>query len=227
MHKQWTKYITMTNIFIMLCMLMFIFMMINYGSTTEPLALILSGAKLNEIIVKNHEWWRLIVASFIHIGFSHIALNMVSIYFAGSELEMIIGSIRFAIIYLLSALGGNLFSFAFNIDTISVGASTAAFGIFAAFIALAYANPEIWTLKNRAQSFAGLIILNIINGFISPGIDNFGHIGGAIFGFFATLLVVRNQRQSNFLLRISSLIILIIMSVILLYLGIQKTLRIL
>src|SRR5205823_217980 len=47
--------------------------------------------------VANGEWWRLITSAFLHYGPLHLATNMLSLYFAGSILEQVIGRWRFLV----------------------------------------------------------------------------------------------------------------------------------
>src|SRR6266404_8787106 len=56
--------------------------------------------------VNQGEWWRLITAAFLHYGPFHLAINMYSLYFAGSILEQVIGRWRFALLYLVSGISG-------------------------------------------------------------------------------------------------------------------------
>src|SRR5699024_3526907 len=104
------------------------------------ITLIYFGAKSNPAIVAG-EWWRLITPMFLHIGFTHILFNGLIVYFLGSQLEMIIGHFRYFLLYLLSGILGNAASFAFNFS-ISAGASTAVFGLFASTIVLGKLYPN-------------------------------------------------------------------------------------
>src|SRR2546423_1360774 len=57
-------------------------------------------------LVAHGDWWRLITSAFLHYGPFHLAINMYSLYFAGSILEQVIGRWRFALLYLASGLAG-------------------------------------------------------------------------------------------------------------------------
>src|SRR2546430_779306 len=52
------------------------------------------------------EWWRLITSAFLHYGPFHLAINMYSLFFAGSLLEQLIGRWRFALLYMVSGVAG-------------------------------------------------------------------------------------------------------------------------
>lgn len=166
----------------------FAFTYLVYGTTTDSRVLLDTGANFMPYVFQNHEYWRLLSATFVHIGMSHLLFNMMTLYFMGPELEEILGHIKFLLIYLIAGIGGNLTSLAFNTG-VSAGASTALFGMFAAFIVLAIIHPDSHYLWQRSRSFIILVGLNLVNGFLSPGIDNWGHLGGLLFGALATYVI--------------------------------------
>lgn len=175
----------MTYLFLAITILVYVYTYVTFGTTTHSLVLIKMGAKVNPLMIYNNEWWRLVTAAFIHIGFQHILMNGITLYFLGQELERIMGHVRFTIVYLVSAVGGNIVSFAFS-DSISAGASTSLFGIFVSFIVLSAMYPRSQVLKQRASTYTILIVLNIALGLFNQGIDNWGHMGGAAFGAIIT-----------------------------------------
>jgi rhomboid protease GluP len=75
----------------------------------------------------------------LHVGFSHILFNIITQLLFGSMLEGMIGFNQMAKLYIVSGVGGNLFS-AFCRDDRSVGASTADFGILAGLLAMILVN---------------------------------------------------------------------------------------
>ncbi|SEP66730.1 rhomboid protease GluP [Ignavigranum ruoffiae] len=220
--KTTNKKPIMTYLFLALNILVFLYMLVVYGTTTDARVLLLMGAKFNYLILVQGEWWRLITAAFIHIGLSHILFNGISLYFMGLELEPLLGSFKFSLVYLLAGLGGNLASFAFNPANISAGASTSIFGLFASFVALAYIYPQSTWIRQRARNFIMLIALNIINGLLIPDIDNWGHIGGAIFGFLVTVVLLRPQQATRKTHKSLAFLLLVGLSMLFLYLGYQS-----
>ena len=148
------------------------------GGSTNPLVLIKFGAKVNEYILMG-QWWRLITPVFIHIGLTHIVVNMVTLYFIGMQIEYLFGASRYLLIYLVSGLCGNIASFVFNPDSVSAGASTALFGLFGAYLMLGEAFRENVYIRLMSRQFLALVILNIAFGFFG-NIDLAGHLGGRL-----------------------------------------------
>jgi rhomboid protease GluP len=149
------------------------------------------GARFNEAI-RAGEWWRFITPVFLHGSPMHIFFNMYALLSVGTFLEKQFGHGRFVLLYFLAAFSGNVFSFLFAREGgFSVGASTAVFGLIAAEYVFFYQNRELFGNFAR-QAMGNTLVIIIINLFIglSPGIDNWGHIGGllggAMFAWFAS-----------------------------------------
>lgn len=156
----------------------------GYGldGTTQTQILVKFGAMYAPLVAMG-EYWRLITPIFLHIGLVHLILNSFFLYFAGKELEAMMGRIPFLIFYILSGLSGNLLSFAFGpMQTVSAGASTALFGLFGGFIALGRIFPYHPRVQYMARNMLALVVVNLVFNLFSQGIDMFGHIGGLIGG---------------------------------------------
>lgn len=188
-HIRQKPFITYAIIFI--TVLMFLLMTISGGSENISV-LIQYGAKFNFSIIVFNEWWRLITPIFLHIGLMHIVFNLIIVYYLGSQLEMLFGHTKYLILYLLSGVMGNIFSFAFN-ASISAGASTAIFGLFISTIALSKLYPNRIQIQAVARQYGLLIGLNILFGLFSSGIDNMGHIGGLVGGYLATHMISKSK----------------------------------
>lgn len=180
--------------FVAINVIMYLIMSFNGGSE-NPWTLIYYGAKVNELIVIG-QWWRLITPAFLHIGLSHLLFNTVIIYFLGSELEMIIGHFRYSLLYLFSALLGNTASFALN-NSISAGASTAVFGLFASTIVLAKLFPYHSGIQRLSKNYITLIIINFVFGMFSGSVDNAGHFGGLLGGYLFMYILSSKNAMNN------------------------------
>jgi membrane associated rhomboid family serine protease len=82
------------------------------------------------------EYWRLFTSMFLHIGFLHLAINMLALWSLGIILEARMRSRVFLGVYLLSGLCGSLVTALWHRDEffLSCGASGAILGIFGAAI---------------------------------------------------------------------------------------------
>src|SRR5690625_2872345 len=137
--------------------------------------LINMGAKYNPAMIEG-EWWRAFTSMFLHIGFLHLFMNMLALYFLGVLLERIYGTKRIIVIYILSGIGGSLTSFALSIS-ISAGASGALFGLFGAllFFGVDYINLFFQTM---GKNVIFILIFNLVIGIVIPNIDMGAHLGG-------------------------------------------------
>ena len=197
-------------------------MLLKYGTTQSSSVLIQMGANFPPLFYWEHEWWRLITAAFIHIGAEHIVFNSITLFYLGSDIEQILGHTRFILIYLFAAIGGNLASVALNMS-VSAGASTALFGLFASYVILGKLNPNIPLLRARSMTYTILIIFQLVNGLMSQGVDNWGHIGGLIYGGLMTLIIGPTTRSDyRNKQRAIGILISIILSICLYYFGYIK-----
>ncbi len=159
------------------------FLVEQRGGSTNLLTLIEFGAKYNPAIEQG-EWWRFFSAMFLHIGFLHLFMNSLALFYLGSAVERMYGTIRFIVIYFVAGLFGSLASFAFN-EQVSAGASGAIFGCFGALLYFGLIHRQLFF---RTMGFNVLMILgiNLVFGFVVPAVDNGAHIGGLVGGFLAS-----------------------------------------
>lgn len=155
------------------------------------------GVLFGPYITQSHEYWRLLTVGFLHDGLFHILVNMLSLYWVGMVLEPAIGSLNFAVVYLVSLLAGSFGALLFTPGSQSVGASGAIFGIFGALIVVAHRRGlSIW------QSGLGFVlVLNLVISVTFRGISIGAHLGGLVAGLLAGVLVVElaERRQKEWL----------------------------
>ncbi|MEI7987713.1 MAG: rhomboid family intramembrane serine protease [Chloroflexota bacterium] len=139
------------------------------------------GMKVNALIAHG-QVWRLITPMFLHGSILHVALNMYALFILGRGLEQYYGHTRFLWLYFLSGFAGNVISMLFSPHN-SLGSSTAIFGLIAAQGVFVYQNRKVFG-GNAQRALMNVFLvagLNFIIG-MSPGIDNWGHLGGFIAG---------------------------------------------
>jgi membrane associated rhomboid family serine protease len=143
------------------------------------------GALVPAYVAVRHEYWRLFTAMWLHGGLLHVAFNMYALYIGGSYLEMIAGKGKYLAIYLVAGVAGNVAVYLLAAPiSVTIGASTAIFGIFGALFIYSLHNRD--SAVGRALSSMGSVILiNLVITFVVPGISWQGHVGGLIGGVLA------------------------------------------
>ena len=142
--------------------------------------------KVNDLILAG-QYWRLFTPMFLHGSILHLGFNMYALYIFGPGLERYYGHGRFILLFVLSGFAGNVFSFTFSASN-SLGSSTAIFGLLAAEGVFLYLNQKVFggVARRALNNIIMIAVVNLIIG-LSPGIDNWGHmgglVGGAIFAF--------------------------------------------
>jgi rhomboid protease GluP len=139
------------------------------------------GAKVNQAIL-NGQIWRLVTPIFLHIGLLHIGVNMYSLYIIGPPVERLFGWPRMLVTYMLSGVAGVAFSLAFS-PVASAGASGAIFGLLGALGGFLFLHRGLLGRAGSLQlrQIVLVAVLNLAIG-LSPGIDNWGHLGGLLAG---------------------------------------------
>jgi rhomboid protease GluP len=143
----------------------------------------LYGMKINELILRG-QLWRFFTPMFLHssTNIMHIGFNMYALYIFGRVLEQYYGNWRFLGLYFVAGFAGNVMSFLFSASP-SLGASTAVFGLLGAEGVFLFQNRSLLGQGARA-ALNNLILIGALNLFLglSPGIDNWGHVGGLLAG---------------------------------------------
>jgi len=122
---------------------------------------------------------------FLHGGLLHIAFNMYALYIGGSFLENLAGKGKYLAIYLVAGVAGNVAVYLLASPfSVTIGASTAIFGVFGALFMYSIHNRG--SAAGRAlQSMGTVILINLVITFVIPGISWQGHVGGLIGGVLA------------------------------------------
>ncbi len=145
------------------------------------------GMKINQYILQG-QYWRFITPVLLHGSILHIGFNMYALFIIGPSLERRFGHTRFLLLYLLSGFAGNVASFIFS-SAASLGSSTAIFGLIGAQGIFIYKNRQMYAGRARAAltQIVFIAALNLAIG-TTPGIDNWGHVGGLSAGLLFTWL---------------------------------------
>lgn len=147
--------------------------------------------------IRAGQYYRLLTGIFIHSGIFHILFNCYALYILGSQIESFFGKVKFTIIYFFSGLIGALFSMTFGGNYASVGASGAIFGLMGSLLYFGYYY-RVYLGNVVKSQIIPLIVANLVIGFISPGIDNYAHIGGLLGGILITIALGVKDKSTLF-----------------------------
>lgn len=134
------------------------------------------GARYSLVLPGYFQPWRILTMNFVHGGILHLLINMFSFWVLGSQLERIMGRGRYSLVLLSSTAGAALAVALLQPQMVTVGASGVIFGMFGAMVPYA--------IKARANLTGFLVIvgINLVWGFLVPGVAWQAHVGGMIFG---------------------------------------------
>lgn len=98
-------------------------------------------------------WFTLLTSIFLHGGLMHLAGNMLYLWIFGDNVEEVLGSVRFVIVYLCCGLAASMAQILANPDSVipTLGASGAIAGVMGAYL--------IWFPRNRVRV---LFLYNVI-----------------------------------------------------------------
>jgi membrane associated rhomboid family serine protease len=153
--------------------------------------------------------WQLVTYAFLHGSTTHLALNMFAVYMFGRDIELQLGSRRFAVLYGASFLAGGLVQLLVVTQGIdegigpTVGASGGVFGILLAFGVL-FPKRRVMLLIPPIPMPAWLLVtgygvIELANGVFGTqqGIAHFAHLGGML-GAAVVLLLWRAKGPPTF-----------------------------
>lgn len=165
---------------IAICVLVFVLQTVSPGLTNQISFVPVLGES---------EPWRFLTSAFAHGGVTHILFNMLALWMVGAQyLERLLGAVRYAAVYLVSAVGGSVVYLLMSTPptndftnrsmwlTPAVGASGAVFGLFGALLVLN---------RHLGRSSAGMyatIGINAVIGFVVPNVAWQAHLGGLLTG---------------------------------------------
>jgi membrane associated rhomboid family serine protease/tetratricopeptide (TPR) repeat protein len=177
-----------------LCGIVFLLQLLAGGSR-NAFVLLDFGASYRAYFLHG-QYFRAVMPLFLHIGWWHLAMNMLPFLLLGPVLEEMYGYGRYACIYVGAGIIGVLVSM-FVGHHESAGASGAIMGVIAAIPTAGHfhrdAMPFHLARIFRRGWFTILLVtfmvMEIISGFTVSNVDNWGHLGGLVGGALLALLI--------------------------------------
>jgi membrane associated rhomboid family serine protease len=135
--------------------------------------------------------WRLLFPMTLHANMMHLFFNIFFQLRIGFGMEKQFGKKKFILLYMLCGVIGNMISVAVDPFKLAVGASTAGFGLIGVWMAEIFLS---WNVMgpNRDRTLVWILFMLssvVMMSSVAANIDIFGHLGGALAGFLAAVLI--------------------------------------
>ena len=127
------------------------------------------------------EYWRYVTYAFIHNGFMHLLMNMFFLIIIGPPLEVMLGRLRMALLFIFSVGGSALLVMTLG-SQVGIGASGFAYGLLGLYMYIIVRHKHVLDRNSR-----NIVLIWMAIGWLStlflPGISFYGHLGGFVGGF--------------------------------------------
>ena len=183
---------------------------LSHGGAEDLPTLFDLGALWPPSVLSNGEWWRLASALFLHFGWPHFVINMISLLALGRAVETRFGSWRLLVIYLAGGIGSSaavlgLMHAGYTPQSLLIGASGAVMALFGALLAYQVAD---WrrsrdVLDRRpVLALCAIVALQVAIDLSMLQVSLAAHLSGFVLGFIVALalsvfLPSQAQRRSG------------------------------
>ena len=152
-------------------------------------------------VLRDREWDRVFTSAFLHVGIGHLAFNMLTLFFFGPFLELLLGPVRFAILYVGSLVASSALTLWLrrgDAEYSAVGASGAVSGVLFAFCLFAPFEKIyiFFAIPMPAILFAVLYVAGSIYAMrqaeasgLRGGVAHEAHLGGGLGGIVLTAIL--------------------------------------
>ncbi|WPJ91943.1 rhomboid family intramembrane serine protease [Corynebacterium sp. UMB2355A] len=137
--------------------------------------------------------FRTLLAGFLHVDISHVAVNMITLALLGPQLERRLGTGPYSLLYVAGVLGSSASVLEWNYDVPTAGASGALYMLMGVLLALSMRQ------KVNVRAPLALVGANLAYSVLSPGISLWGHLGGLVVGLLAGWPVTSVKKRVRWL----------------------------
>lgn len=145
-------------------------------------ASILLAGFVKPAFLRNHEYWRILTGATVHGSILHVVMNCYAFYSFGKIMELLANRAHLAVVFLCSAIAGGILSLIFVPDGISVGASGGIVGLIGYLAVYAFKRRQFISQEFRKSLLINIGFILVFGLALYQVIDNYGHIGGLLFG---------------------------------------------
>jgi rhomboid protease GluP len=188
-----TRITVAVAIFIALNLVMFL-AEVKLGGSTNPVTLHRLGAFEPRAIRIGGQYWRMVTSLFLHAGSLHLLFNLYALFVIGPGLERIIGSVRFALYYLLAGLGSSAgvlllhWSDSSRLEQL-VGASGCVMGIVGVWAGYLFRHRHEPFASRRLKNIVLIVAVQTAFDLSTPQVSMAAHLSGLATGVVLGLLI--------------------------------------
>lgn len=155
-----------------------------------PCVLYRLGASWGPAIARG-QIWRLLTPVTLHASLTHLLFNIFFQLRIGFGMERQFGRDKMIALYFACGMLGNLLSVAKDPFKLAVGASTAGFGLIGVWLAeIALSWEHLGPARERTAIWIAFMLISVTTmSAMTPNMDLFGHLGGALGGFLLSILI--------------------------------------
>lgn len=179
------------------------FLYLDLTGSSEDVAFMMRHGAMFVPAVLDGEYFRLLIAVFMHFGIQHLVNNMLILFIFGNFMEKAMSKWRYLLFYLVCGVGVNLVQVGWYLlesrfrnpeVIVSAGASGAIFGIAGGLLYIILRNRgRLENLKTRQMAL--MIIISLYLGFRSAETNNLAHIAGVVVGFIMAIFIYRKPEH--------------------------------
>lgn len=161
----------------------------NHANPT-PCVLYRLGASWGPAVARG-QIWRLVTPVMLHANLTHLLFNVFFQLRMGFGMEKQFGREKMMMIYFACGLFGNLVSISLDPFKLAVGASTAGFGLIGVWLAEILLSWEILgPARERTVIWIAFMLISVTTmSSMTPNMDLWGHLGGALGGFLLSIII--------------------------------------
>jgi membrane associated rhomboid family serine protease len=196
--------LSVTTIIILLNVVFFVLIWILLGAGVLSEQFFSENIAISLDNIMHLRLWTFLTSMFMHGGFFHLFVNMLSLFFIGSLVERILGPKRYLYFYLAAGLFASLLYLSFELLFPSglgaVGASGALFGLIGLLVLLTPDLPVYIMfipipIKMKYAAPGILVLLWAISIAGNVPIGNTAHLGGLVLGLAYGLYLRRKYKK--------------------------------
>lgn len=169
-------------------------------SRANPLPCVLYklGASWGPAITRG-QLWRLVTPVTLHASLTHLLFNIFFQLRMGFGMEKQFGRGKMSLLYFSCGVLGNLLSVAFDPFKLAVGASTAGFGLIGVWLAeIALSWRILGPARERTVIWIVFMLISVTTmSSMTPNMDLFGHLGGALGGFLLAIAMADMREEDR------------------------------